>query len=839
MTQKRLQKIRAMLMASCMIVGMGGAAADITAPVLSSPTGVSAASTTATVGATTDSSDGTLYTVVSTVATAPTSTQIIAGHDSTNGVPTNGFTGSVAVVSTGVKTINATGLTAGLTYYAHSVHKDAAGNIGNVVTSTLFATYYAAEDLVYGVTPPVTGSSAIGGGGTFVISGRPIGRSGQITKLRVWGHGAATIKFKRFTRSGLVWTMVSEQSLVIAAGLNTFTSAGATMAAVNVNAGDYVGFYFVGADIHYSDLGSNILTGTEYTYDGSDVTTTFNTGAATAPSGGGIQLQVEWTVTSAAIAASTTYGSVKYLGEPSIAAGTGAEDTTATFYEDTIFPVACRLETIQAYASATGGGLMVFILNGAAAGYSLNRAFTINLSNGNNTYTAGTDFPRDVVIPALGRVGYWSLNATLQKDNGSTRPGLGIDASVSTSIYPGLTAFNTFDNIDVSIGPQIKLGYKLQAPLNLPTDIVDFTFASVIHFDFASTNWSIVSGKARNSSTGIGSPLYYRYGGPFAGTVSAWITFTGATDKVYVGRRGLSGEGGFATVASIDMNGHVIGICDQWDQTPLPSITSSKTSTITFITGREYKIDLTNTNDNLTVTVTDTVTLATDSYSVVVFNGTHATNYGSGRGYGSPCVFPITGTIDVSRIKFTPLIRQPEVVCIGDSLTDGSGATAFSTTWPSVIAASRSDGSVLAVAVGGSGVGSFINDLHFVGHWFNPEHIIMLGSHNNLAGGTSAWQALVAIFKVYADLVCSDVWFGALLPEPLDDTIEVTWNPWLRSTYPGRILDFDKCITNGRTGLGADRKEQFFSSTADIHPMDGGYALMGAEAIANAPAIIT
>jgi hypothetical protein len=115
---------------------------DTTAPVLSSPTGTATGSTTATVGATTDEGNGTLYAFVSTSATPPSDADLIAGTGAT-------WAGSVAVGSTGAKTLNAVGLTASTGYYAHLLHRDAAANDSNIVTSALFTTSAP------GVTPPV------------------------------------------------------------------------------------------------------------------------------------------------------------------------------------------------------------------------------------------------------------------------------------------------------------------------------------------------------------------------------------------------------------------------------------------------------------------------------------------------------------------------------------------------------------------------------------------------------------------------------------------------------------------------------------------------------------
>jgi len=113
-------------------------AGDTTPPVLTSATGSATGPTTATIGATTDEGNGTLYGVVTTSATQPSVAQIKAGQDHAGAAAPWG--GSTTVSSTGAKTISATGLTASTTYYGHLVHSDSAGNDSNRISSSSFTT---------------------------------------------------------------------------------------------------------------------------------------------------------------------------------------------------------------------------------------------------------------------------------------------------------------------------------------------------------------------------------------------------------------------------------------------------------------------------------------------------------------------------------------------------------------------------------------------------------------------------------------------------------------------------------------------------------------------------
>lgn len=111
---------------------------DTTAPVLTSPTGTQTGSTTGTGGATTDEANGTFYSVASTSSTAPSAAQVKAGQMHTGSAAA--AAANTAVSSTGAKSVNFTGLSPSTTYYAHSMHEDAASNQSNVVTSASFTT---------------------------------------------------------------------------------------------------------------------------------------------------------------------------------------------------------------------------------------------------------------------------------------------------------------------------------------------------------------------------------------------------------------------------------------------------------------------------------------------------------------------------------------------------------------------------------------------------------------------------------------------------------------------------------------------------------------------------
>ena len=145
---------------SAVLVVFKAASGDTTPPTLSAPVGSATSSTAATVGATTDEANGTLYAVITTSSTQPSVAQIKAGQNHLGAAAT--WSSNQAISSTGAKTFSVTGLTAGTMYYVYEVHADAAGNNSNVVSSG-----FAAVAVTPVTVTPAAQSVALNATGSF------------------------------------------------------------------------------------------------------------------------------------------------------------------------------------------------------------------------------------------------------------------------------------------------------------------------------------------------------------------------------------------------------------------------------------------------------------------------------------------------------------------------------------------------------------------------------------------------------------------------------------------------------------------------------------------------
>lgn len=117
-----------------------GGAGDLTAPVLTLPTGTATGQNTANINITTDSGEGRLWGIATTNTTEISATIITTAE--ANGTYYD-------LVATGFKTFFPTGLNAGTTYYAHFMQRDDALNYSIISNSSAFVTDAAGSGINY------------------------------------------------------------------------------------------------------------------------------------------------------------------------------------------------------------------------------------------------------------------------------------------------------------------------------------------------------------------------------------------------------------------------------------------------------------------------------------------------------------------------------------------------------------------------------------------------------------------------------------------------------------------------------------------------------------------
>lgn len=141
------------------------AAADTTAPTLSSPTATPNYPGEVTIGFSTNEGNGTAYAVVTVSGTAPTATRVHDGKDYSGAAAAG--TGTKTISGTGAKTIAIAGLTPGASYYAHITQYDAAGNKATVISTVQFTMPAAVDGSLVDTYHQDSGGSAFSDAAAF------------------------------------------------------------------------------------------------------------------------------------------------------------------------------------------------------------------------------------------------------------------------------------------------------------------------------------------------------------------------------------------------------------------------------------------------------------------------------------------------------------------------------------------------------------------------------------------------------------------------------------------------------------------------------------------------
>lgn len=668
----------------------------------------------------------------------------------------------------------------------------------------------------FGPSTPATGSNA--SQLTYIIAGRSL-PAGLIDTIKIYAGGAGTVKVKRFTRAGDTYTFVSEFTLTVVAGLNTFAWGDGSLAHQEVNDGEYLGFYpSSGTLMIFNSV--TAPSGTEYHTVAGDNTTTYSPSLGTVPSDTTrlevyVAIRLADASTDAMVAAERSdWGGSFYLGARTPAAPVSPQylGVNLISYEDHVFQQTSRLQTITVYA-AVACVMKVFVLSPSAGRFTLLRAFTIALAVGSNTKTAGVDFPADVIVPQGGMIGHRALKTT------------SIPATVfitrryrTASVEPSATV-TTFDQ-GTSSGQthQIRYDFVTQQAVRPIVDrkqyLLDEDFAdAAISLDFTATNWTQGSGVATSASTGLANPLEWRAASPYFSRSKHRVKFTfdDAGSSVLVYRRVNSAQT-LGTIFEIDMAGDTLRLYAAWSGgTPLPSVLTSKVCGFSFATGNAYIAEVEKDYKTLTLTITDAVTGATDSLSY----DADTLGLGGGLLLGAPGVAAKAGTVSVHRFSYLSSVKDPKVICFGDSITEGTGAT-IPNTWAYMVAENAGG---LTSAHSGEGVSGILQRAERELRLFSPKYAIVLIGTNDT--NMTTWQDGIGFIAEKCLNAGVTPVFGTLPPEAADTNPVLVQNPYIRASGY-RYIDFARALTTGGNGSSRDASK-FFDA---LHPNTAGHLAM-------------
>ena len=274
---------------------------------------------------------------------------------------------------------------------------------------------------------PTVGDGTVATTGSWFMP-EYMNRPCTLTQIKVYCVNSGTVKLKVAQPiQGGAWNIISNQTLTVSAGLNTFSAANATMTSVSMPAGCLVGFRPSATNVvAYKTTGLN----GGYMNSGSDLSG--NNVTIDAQSFGGVSLQFQFTVTYHFTDPNSTY----WLDENF--AGT---KRPAWFFSPP-GGTAWTFSAGKATANATGGA------HGLLVQKTTNSANTVTELQ--FTFRASGDIVR------LGRAPFLN-NGTLGEANLNTNQIILYNTWVSTGSVPTVATSVTLSNLTLTTGVKYKL----------------------------------------------------------------------------------------------------------------------------------------------------------------------------------------------------------------------------------------------------------------------------------------------------------------------------------------------------------------------------------------------
>ena len=397
---------------------------DTTAPIISSATAISITSSGATIQASTDEDKGTFYVVISTSATTPSAAQIIAGQDHTGSAAI--FSGNASVTATGTISRAASGLSASTAYYGHMVHRDAANNNSNTLSTAQFTTSAGGGDVTPPVISNVTISSISATGGLVSASTDEANGTAYVvvTTSATTPSVAQIIAGQTHTGSAAVY---AGNTAITATGAYSVTASGLT---------SYTAYY--AHTVHRDTAGndSNTLTSAQFTtLDGTSPTLS---GTITASS----VTQTAYTLTWPAGSDNLAVTSYEY----SLNAGTSYTDVGNALTINVTGRTAGATDAVRVRAKDAAGNVSSPLsLNVTLLNYGVDLqtdTVTYTVKNNTGTILSGTEFKLTFYRQDTDA---FVVNKTITTD-GSGLLGIVRDATLASGVVYDIKITNTANN---------------------------------------------------------------------------------------------------------------------------------------------------------------------------------------------------------------------------------------------------------------------------------------------------------------------------------------------------------------------------------------------------------
>lgn len=519
---------------------------------------------------------------------------------------------------------------------------------------------------------------------------------------------------------------------------------------------------------------------------------------------------------------------------------------TSTWVSIQSLPVASTLREFSCYATATGTVKVKVLQPIKGGGFNVisNQTLTI-ASTGLNTFTVEGGTLAEVAMPANCLVGVHtpsSGGATISFKSGEA-PGYSAGYFAGPGDLSGngvaLTTGATYSNeVQISHVAAYERGAADPGAYWIDEDFAS-TIAPAYGVNQATNPWSFaVAGQTTSAGTGLANFYdFYPITNADRCTFAVEFEFTGASDRFCVYRKPILGDASAAdgTIIEANLANNRLVIYQAWaggTTYTLPSSQSMLTLTnLTLTTGVRYRLELTKAAKVISARIIDTTTDDEQTHSA-----DNDPTVLCGLGFGRPGFANLAGSATVKAAQFYPVVSNPRVLLLGDSITEGSG-TADETSWAQLtLDALATPGNGWYSGDGGTTLINVLRRLRHDLRYSTPRYVVIENVNN-----TSSDALRDAHAGIMDDVIATITNAGAIpvigmLTPNSDATANAraqTINAQLLARTDCTLVRWDIALSTGGDGSTYNA-----SLMADgVHPNTAGYAAMKARLLLDCPGL--
>lgn len=517
-----------------------------------------------------------------------------------------------------------------------------------------------------------------------------------------------------------------------------------------------------------------------------------------------------------------------HAGPATPVTGTSPGTIGLPFFSPESIPSIGSLTKFQCFLAGNDTVDILLAVPNSNGGFDISVIATKSGVTGLNTWNVGGDFPT-TTIPPNSLVGARTGGvAGIKVVDDTTTYGYtrSFGYAYTAASWSGAGNYNiVFVNTN-----EVQIAWEATTTRGAQTYAINESFGTVkpARAYHNGTAWTYAAGSAIPGATGIANRLTWALSsGMHLQTLAVEFKFDNASGKLYFGKEIVYSAASvdYGTLASIDISTNSIELLFPYNTNFVqPGVKYTELITeFTLVTARKYRIEMIKINKKISIRVTDTVTADTQ-----LFEWTVDDQYG--YGYGAPTVYSGAGLIDVKKVEWYFDNTIPTSIIVGDSITEGSGATTHLSGYAGKLYATKvgmfyGDGGVTAVAG--------LHEFYEATKLFMPKYAIFCLGANNAQSDTERDRYIADMRSFWAacrrygiiPIVCTvtpnnnaayqtriNAMNAAIAADVISDALE--------------IIDFNAALG------GAWSAPNFLD---DVHPNQTGNDLLYARALADQP----